>query len=178
MNQKHQNCLYQGKQQKKLRAAVSRWLLSSVGSLVFVASFSVQATSVLSTPLAEPLTYDEAVAIALGDNPSLAQIRSRYEAQSEVPSQVGTLPDPTISVNAMNFPTNSFDQGQEAMTQVQIGFSQMFPFPGKLSLKKEAAEFEAVAAGHSVEEAKLHAPQRYYQVVAGGVYGSCDKNYT
>ena len=39
------------------------------------------------------------------------------------------------------------------MTQVQLGFSQMIPFPGKLSLKQEAAEFDAQAAGHTVEEA-------------------------
>lgn len=99
------------------------------------------------------LTQDQAVMVALKDNPSLAQIRSRFAALSEVPSQVGTLPDPTINLNAMNLPTNSFDRDQEPMTQMQLGFSQMIPFPGKLSLKQEAAEYEAVAAGHTVEEA-------------------------
>ena len=99
------------------------------------------------------LTQDNAVLIALRDNPSLAQIQSRFAALSEVPSQVGTLPDPTINLNAMNLPTDSFDRDQEPMTQMQLGFSQMIPFPGKLSLKQEAAEFEAAAAGHTVEEA-------------------------
>lgn len=102
--------------------------------------------------IAIPLTQNEAVRIALRDNPNLAQIRSRFAALSEVPTQVGTLPDPTINLNAMNFPTNSFDRDQEAMTQLQLGFSQMIPFPGKLSLKKEAADYEARAAEHTVEE--------------------------
>jgi len=41
------------------------------------------------------------------------------------------------------------------MTQAQIGFSQVFPFPGKLHLMEEAAEYDALAAGHTVEEVRL-----------------------
>jgi outer membrane protein TolC len=151
MIQKIRNGLNRGKQRKVASNAVSRRLLPAICSILFVASLGLHATEGLDIVL----MHDEAVATALHDNPSLAQIRSRYQALSEVPSQVGTLPDPTININAMNFPTDSFDRSQEPMTQVQIGFSQMIPFPGKLSLKKEAAEFEAIAAGHSVQEATL-----------------------
>ncbi len=41
---------------------------------------------------ASVLGLDEAVAIAIADNPNLAQMQARYEARSAVPSQVGTLP--------------------------------------------------------------------------------------
>ncbi len=130
-------------------------------SLLVVAMVAAQASHAESQPkVALALTQDQAVLIALRDNPNLAQIRSRFDALSEVPSQVGTLPDPTINLNAMNFPTNSFDRDQEAMTQVQLGFSQMIPFPGKLSLKAEAAEFEAQAAEHTVEEATQQLRQK------------------
>jgi cobalt-zinc-cadmium efflux system outer membrane protein len=98
------------------------------------------------------LNESTAVDIAVRDNPNLAQMQARYEAMSDIPSQVGTLPDPMVNLNAMNFPIDTFDRGQEAMTQAQIGFSQVFPFPGKLGLKAEAAEF---AAGHTVEEVRL-----------------------
>lgn len=101
------------------------------------------------------LTIESAVEIALRDNPNLAQLQERYKALAEVPSQVGTLPDPIISFNAMNFPVPDFHRRQEPMTQVQIGFTQAFPFPGKLALKEETAEFEAIAAGHSVDELRL-----------------------
>ena len=101
------------------------------------------------------LTEISAVEIAIRDNPNLAEMQTRYEALAEVPSQVGTLPDPMVSVNAMNFPTNTYERDQEAMTQLQVGFSQVFPFPGKLSLKEEAAEYDARAAGHSVDELRL-----------------------
>lgn len=96
-----------------------------------------------------------AVQAALEDNPGLASMQLRYEAMLDVPSQVGTLPDPMVSLSAMNFPTDSFDRSQEAMTQLQLGFSQVFPFPGKLDLKEEAASFDAMAAGFSVDEMRL-----------------------
>jgi hypothetical protein len=34
---------------------------------------------------------------------------------------VSTLPDPTLSLNALSFPTDTFSVSQEAMTQKQIG---------------------------------------------------------
>lgn len=101
------------------------------------------------------LVVSEAVAIALRDNPNLAEMQSRYAAMNEIPSQMGTLPDPMISLGAMNFPTDTFDRAQEPMTQLQLGISQAIPFPGKLALRREAAEHEAKAAGHSVEEVRL-----------------------
>ena len=101
------------------------------------------------------LTENSAVEVAVRNNPNLTEIQARYKALSEVPSQVGSLPDPMVNLNAMNFPSDTFDRDQEAMTQAQIGFSQVFPFPGKLSLKEEAAEYDASAAGHTVEEVRL-----------------------
>jgi outer membrane protein, heavy metal efflux system len=103
----------------------------------------------------ETLSVPAAVEVAIRDNPNLAEMQARYEALAEVPSQVGALPDPTVNLNAMNFPTDNYDRDQEAMTQLQIGFSQVFPFPGKLNLKEEAAEYDAQAAGHSVDEVRL-----------------------
>jgi len=96
-----------------------------------------------------------AVDVAVRSNPNLAKMQLRYEALAEIPSQLGALPDPMISFNAMNFPTDTYGRDQEAMTQLQLGISQDFPFPGKLSLKEEAAEYDARAAGHSVNELRL-----------------------
>ncbi|MGR8932466.1 MAG: TolC family protein, partial [Gammaproteobacteria bacterium] len=100
-------------------------------------------------------TLAAAVAGALKANPNLAQIKARADAMSAIPSQAGALPDPVVSFNALNLPTDSFDTRQEAMTQMQVGLSQTIPFPGKLALKQEAADFDAGAALKSVDEAKL-----------------------
>ena len=106
------------------------------------------------------LDVGTAVETAVRDNPSLAEMQSRYEALSEVPSQVGTLPDPMVNLAAMSFPTDTLDRAQEPMTQLQLGFSQLFPFPGKLSLRAQAAEHDARAAGHSADEARLQLVRR------------------
>lgn len=98
------------------------------------------------------LTLESAIATALENNPNLAQIKAKADAMAAIPSQVGTLPDPMISFNALNFPVDSFDTRQENMTQLQVGISQSIPFPGKLELREEAAAFEAESALHNVME--------------------------
>lgn len=48
-------------------------------------------------------------------NPDLSEIQARYQAKAAIPIQLGTLPDPVLSFNAMNLPTNTFDTSQESM---------------------------------------------------------------
>lgn len=108
-----------------------------------------------TAPVHEALDADAAVAVALGANPGLAELEARAEALAAIPSQVGTLPDPTVSFNALNLPVDSFDLGQEPMTQLQFGVSQAIPFPGKLALREQAAVREAEAAVSTVEERRL-----------------------
>lgn len=119
---------------------------------LLLSTCSVQASELSNR---NTLSAVSAVEIAVRDNPNLAEMQARYKALSEIPSQVGTLPDPMVNLNAMNFPSDTFDRDQEPMTQAQIGITQMFPFPGKLGLKEEAAEYDALAAEHSVEEVRL-----------------------
>ena len=99
------------------------------------------------------LTLKTAISIALLDNPGLAQIQARSEAMSAIPSQVGSLPDPVISFNALNLPVDTFDINQEDMTQMQGGISQAIPFFGKLALREQVATYQAEAAIYDVTEA-------------------------
>lgn len=121
-----------------------------------------------SFALGSNLSVKRAVSIGLSKNPGLTQILKRYEALKEVPSQVKSLPDPIVSIGLINFPTDTFNISQEPMTNVQVGFSQSFPYPGKLDLKGEAAEFEAKAAFHTVNEVRLlltnHIESTWWQV--------------
>ncbi|MEE8429476.1 MAG: TolC family protein [Gammaproteobacteria bacterium] len=106
---------------------------------------------------AEPvlLSLDTAVTEAVTNNPSLAEMQARAEALADIPSQVGTLPDPILQLNVLNLPVDTFNTGQEPMTQLQIGISQALPFPGKLGLRQDAARFEAEAASSNVDEVRL-----------------------
>ncbi len=103
---------------------------------------------------AEELTLHSAISIAIEDNPSLAQILARAKSMATIPSQVGSLPDPTISFNTLNLPVDSFDSQQENMTQFKVGISQTIPFPGKLALRQKVASLQADAAMKNVIEAQ------------------------
>jgi outer membrane protein, heavy metal efflux system len=107
-------------------------------------------------PTGEILTLEESINLTLVGNPGLAEIKARAEAFAAIPSQVGTLPDPILSFNVLNLPTDTFDTSQVGMTQApQFGLSQAIPFPGKLDLREQAAEFEAEAASNDVDEIRL-----------------------
>ena len=125
-----------------------RYPVAAMLLFVFLAAFARHAN-------AEILDLGQAVAIALKGNPGLSEIRERANALAQVPDQVGALPDPTLSLGALSLPTDTFSQTQEAMTQMQVGLGLTLPFPGKLRLRKEAADFEARSASYDVREARL-----------------------
>ncbi len=101
------------------------------------------------------LTLDKAIEQALLGNPGLGEIKARAEAMAAIPSQEGTLPDPTLRFGALYLPTNSFSLQQSDFTMMEVGISQDIPFPGKLALREKIAEQEALAAADSVDEARL-----------------------
>ena len=102
-----------------------------------------------------PLTLQQAEQLAVQHNPALAAAGKQAEAMAAIPSQVGGLPDPKVSLKAINLPVDTFSTTQENMTQMQLGFSQAIPFPGKLGLKSEAAEHMAAAALQNRQEFRL-----------------------
>ncbi|RLL51531.1 TolC family protein [Mariprofundus sp. EBB-1] len=108
-----------------------------------------------ATAAASPLILQQAESLALQHNPALAAVGKQAEAMAAIPSQVGSLPDPKVSLKAINLPVDSFSTTQENMTQMQLGFSQGLPFPGKLGLKSEAAEHIAAAALQNRQEFRL-----------------------
>lgn len=102
------------------------------------------------------LSLEQALAASLTNNPDLAAVQARYDALATIPSQQETLPDPTLSLGAINFPADTLELDQVNMTQMQIGLSQKFPYPGKLSLKGQAATLQSEAALERIDEARLN----------------------
>jgi len=100
------------------------------------------------------LSLAAAVEVAVDQSPALAALNARSSAMAAIPSQAGSLPDPLLSINALNLPVDSFAFDQEPMTQLQVGLSQAIPFPGKRDLKRSAAEFEAGAARAQITEGR------------------------
>ncbi|VAW85444.1 Heavy metal RND efflux outer membrane protein, CzcC family [hydrothermal vent metagenome] len=108
-----------------------------------------------TTQATEILSLHKAVTKVLIANPGLAAIDARAKALAALPDQLETLPDPRLSINMLNLPLDSFSFTQENMTQLQLGISQVLPYPGKLALRSLAARHEAGAAEAEVKEARL-----------------------
>ncbi|MDH3948320.1 MAG: TolC family protein [Gammaproteobacteria bacterium] len=83
------------------------------------------------------LSLQEAESLAIGQDPRLSEIRLKSQALQESAIAAGTLPDPKLKFGMMNFPTDTFDREQEAMTQIQLGVVQMFPGGDTLQLKSD-----------------------------------------
>jgi len=121
-----------------------------VVSIVLTAPSRIYASELLSET--ESLNIGRAVQIALEANSRLLTLNAEAEAMAFAPSQVGALPDPMLSFNAMNLPTDTFDLDQEPMTQLQLMLSQKFPFPGKRQLRREVAETMVGVAQKQTDE--------------------------
>jgi len=91
---------------------------------------------------------------ALENNPRLeAAVQRTLAAEKAIP-QSGALPDPQLTLGAMNLPVNSFAFNQEPMTGKLVSLMQMFPFPGKLALATDMAEYEAAAVKFQQQEVR------------------------
>ncbi len=83
--------------------------------------------SASDTIFADRLTIDEASQLALKNDYTLRAIYARSESMSELSVATESLPDPQLKLGFANLPTDTFNLGQEAMTQAIIGVRQQFP---------------------------------------------------
>lgn len=97
---------------------------------------TAMALTVVSTgAYAQEITLQEAENLSLKSDPLAQQFQNRALAQEEMAIAEGQLPDPQLSLGALNLPTDTFNTDQEAMTQLQIGVFQQIPNFGILDAK-------------------------------------------
>ncbi len=68
-----------------------------------------------------------AIDAAIENDPWLRQSMQMQDALLEEAVADGALPDPRMTLGVANLPTDTFDTGQEPMTQATIGFTQRIP---------------------------------------------------
>lgn len=85
----------------------------------------------------DDLSFEKVINLSIDNDTWL--LRNKYTQKSIELNSIaaGTYSDPKISINALNLPTDSFDLNQEAMTQLKIGVSQMFPRGNSLEIKQD-----------------------------------------
>lgn len=101
-------------------------------------------------PVAE-LSPEFVIEQVLARNPTLAQMSAAVAAAAARYPQVTSLDDPNFSTWVAPASLGSNKVNDSARFEV----SQKFPFPGKRSLRGEAALAQANAAGHDLDDTKL-----------------------
>jgi len=140
---------------KAMRRFQARLVLPFVLALLLLARIAGAQGVSADALMPGHLEIEQAVAATLENNPELASFQSQLEAVRTQSSQAGSLPDPVLSINAMNMPTDTFDLDQEPMTQMQIAVSQAFPFPGKRRLKRAAVDHKVASISSMVTEKRI-----------------------
>jgi outer membrane protein TolC len=119
--------------------------------------------AILCTRLAAeepPLSLRDLVDEALQKNPEILAAQAKANAARQRVSQTGSLPDPMLSVGYQNEGLSKYTYGESPDAQWMFSASQTFPFPGKRSLKEDAATLEAESAAAAVDAVRVRIVSR------------------
>lgn len=103
----------------------------------------------------QTLTLAAAEALALRADPSVQAVQSRRKALEELAVADAQLPDPMLQAGLMSLPTDSWELGQEDMTQVVVGISQKFPRGRTRELRSEQTLERAQALDETARDRRL-----------------------
>lgn len=129
-------------------------LVMAVAAIAFIAPFS---SPVLSPAVAaDKLNLGELLERARRNNPELAALREAAIALEAGARTEGRLDDPTLKIELEDLSAKRpFEAGPGNAMMTRYTISQMFPFPGKLSLKERMAGKEAQAARAEINSREL-----------------------
>jgi outer membrane protein, heavy metal efflux system len=131
-----------------------------------IALFLVPALPAADLPTPLSALLDEATR----SNPDIQATRLGWQAATQIPSQVSTLPDPQVTLQHVSVgsprPFAGFSNSDFA--DIGFGISQDLPYPGKLKLKGEAAQQDAAISRNKLESVRRSVLQQvkeaYYQI--------------
>ncbi len=118
--------------------------------------FAVLAGIVIHSGVAaSPLSLELAEQLALSSDPGVRSVQANQQALEEMSVAAEQLPDPLLKMGLMNLPMNTFNLGQEAMTQVQVGLIQKFPRGKTRELSSEQIGFRSQGLGEMARDQEL-----------------------
>ncbi len=116
---------------------------------------------------ADGLTFDDALALAVRDNPQVLAARSRIEAAELGVVSAGELPDPRLALGVENFPVAGPDRYslvREQMTMQRVALMQ--DIPNRAKREARVAVATAQAARSEVDQALTVATLRRESALA------------
>jgi len=131
----------------------------------------------LSASVRADLDINEAVRLALTDDPVIAASQARSQAFRETAIADGQLPDPKLKTGIYNLPTDNFHINEEPSTQLRLGVQQAFPRGKTLQYRQRQSEWKATSAMATAElgarqvmlDVRKYFLELYYQTRAGEI---------
>jgi cobalt-zinc-cadmium efflux system outer membrane protein len=124
------------------------------------------------SPATSSVSLDDLIHETEQHNPDILAALQSYEAARQVPKSAGALPDTELTVQqfSVGSPRPFAGYTNSEFAYIGFGVSQQIPFPGKRSLRSEAAEHEADAvhadAGAIRKEAIEKLKEAYFNLAA------------
>jgi outer membrane protein, heavy metal efflux system len=134
--------------------AFSRIVSVILITAIFTADAFAQEIVSSHTETVTPLS--ELIAEAERNNPQIEATRQGWKAAQQAPTQVSTLPDPQFQVQqfSVGSPRPFAGYTNSNFAYIGLGFSQNFPYPGKLRLKGDIAKREADVSQQQYESVR------------------------
>ncbi|WAC06458.1 MAG: TolC family protein [Thermodesulfobacteriota bacterium] len=109
-----------------------------------------------SAVFAQELKLNDLIEEALKNNPEILAAQARAEAAKYKIPQAKSLPDPMVMFGYQNEGWDRYTYGEMQDAQWMFSASQMFPFPGKRSLKETMAakDAESINASYAATQLK------------------------
>ena len=125
--------------------------------LPLLASLAIAAAPASPPPV--PLAADRAVATlveqALQNSPDIGRADASARADLDRVPQVGSLPDPTLTLGIQNDGFDGLQIGTMETSYWQVMATQPVPWPGKLGARKATARAQASGAGAEAARLRL-----------------------
>lgn len=111
-------------------------------------------TTVLLQPAQAALTLEQSIKKA--QNNDWWQIENNHQRQvvTAKTEEAMTLPNPKLSFSTANFPTDTFEFGQEPMTQLKVGLSQSLPRGDTRHIRQQIFQSKNLELGYQQQDRK------------------------
>jgi len=113
------------------------------------------ASAISSSTAASGLSLEVVEELALAADPGVQSVKAHRLALEEMSVAAEQLPDPFLKMGLVSLPTDTFNLGQEAMTQVQLGVVQKFPRGKSRSLRSEQIGLQSQGLDETARDQEL-----------------------
>jgi hypothetical protein len=129
---------------------LSQPCLASIASVIILSWLSVYSVTLKAAEYnyadnKKVWSFNNTVITAQKNDPWLTGNKHQQQAVEAMSHAAASLPDPKMSVGLANLPTDGFDFSQEAMTQLKVGITQMFPRGDSLTIKNQQLRIQSEA---------------------------------